>query len=167
MVRHTDDVLSILRGRAAISFGVNGGMSRSVLGDGGRPMELKKKTFEDLIGNFADDAKKALDEILEREPAPKSTVPVGLPGMVGAAGNLAGAAGGAVGTATAAVGGLANTVSDLNATVGSLTGLPEQIARLSELIERLLPLIETLTGALGTVGDIAGAAGKASPVVKS
>ena len=32
-------------------------------------MDLKKKTFEDLIGNFADDAKKALDEILEREGA--------------------------------------------------------------------------------------------------
>lgn len=128
-------------------------------------MELKKKTFEDLIGNFADDAKKALDEILEREPARKSPAPGVLPGMP--VGNLAGAAGGAVGTATAAVGGLANTVSDLNTTVSSLTGLPEQIARLSELIQKLLPLIETLTGALGTVGDIASAAGKANPVGKA
>lgn len=128
-------------------------------------MELKKKTFEDLIGNFADDAKRALDEILERETPTKSAVPAGLPGMP--VGNLTPVPGGAVGTATTAVSGLANTVSDLNATVGNLATLPEQIARLSELIQKLLPLIETLTGALGTAGDIAGAAGKANPVAKS
>jgi hypothetical protein len=131
------------------------------------PVELKKKTFEDLIGNFADDAKKALDEILEREGTTKNPAPTGLPGVVAPVGNVAGAAGGAVGTATAAVGGLANTVSDLNATVGGLASLPEQIARLSELIERLLPVLEGLTGALGTAGNIAGAVGKANPTQTS
>lgn len=148
-----------------IKFDANGGCRGWKFGDGECPMDLKKRTFEDLIGNFADDAKKALDEILEREPT--SAAPAGLPGVGVPVGNLAGAAGGAVGTATAAVGGLANTVSDLNATVSGLAGLPAQIATLSELIAKLLPLVETLTGALSTVGDIAGAAGKASPTGKS
>lgn len=124
-------------------------------------MELKKKTFEDLIGNFADDAKKALDEILERESTPKSAAPAGLPGMV-PVGTLTGG-GGSVGTATAAVSGLAHTVNDLNVTVGGLVSLPEQIARLSALIEQLLPAIGTLTGILGAAGNVAGAVGKTNP----
>jgi hypothetical protein len=129
----------------------------------GAPMDLKKRTFEDLIGNLADDAKKALDEILERESTPKSWTPAGSPGVTPAVGTPSGA----VGPAAAAVGGLATTVSDLNETVGGLATLPEQIAKLSELMEKLLPVVQSLTEALGTAGNVAGAAGKANPSSRS
>ncbi len=35
-------------------------------------MKLSKGTFEDLIGNIADDAKQALDEVLERDDESKA-----------------------------------------------------------------------------------------------
>jgi hypothetical protein len=123
-------------------------------------MDLKKRTFEDLIGNLVDDAKKALDEILERDDTTKNRVPAG---PTWTATPIDTTSRGAVSPATAAVGGLATTVSDLNETVSGLTSLPEQIARLSALMERLLPVVQSLTETLGTASNIAGAAEKAKP----
>jgi hypothetical protein len=41
-----------------IKSGANGGCRGWKFGDGECFMDLKKRTFEDLIGNFADDAKR-------------------------------------------------------------------------------------------------------------
>jgi hypothetical protein len=54
-------------------------------------MDLKKRTFEDLIGNLADDAKKALGEGLERESTPKNWTPAGPPGVTPPVGTSSGA----------------------------------------------------------------------------
>jgi hypothetical protein len=53
-------------------------------------MDLKKRTFEDLIGNLADDAKKALGEGLERESTPKNWTPAGPPGVTPPVGTSSG-----------------------------------------------------------------------------
>lgn len=94
---------------------------------------LKRKTFEDLVGNVADDAKEALDEILERRRTNSS--------MKGEAGR------GASDVATA------DTVGDLSKTVGPLATLPQQMAELTQLTTQLLTAVEALSGALRAIGE--------------
>lgn len=119
-------------------------------------MELKKKTFEDLLGNVADDAKQAFDEILER-PGAKNTTEAGVgQGLTNTAGNVAGTAGG-----------LAGAAGNVTGAAGDLTALPGHIAHLSELIEKLLPAVETLTGTISNVNPVSGGAGSKATARRS
>jgi hypothetical protein len=87
-------------------------------------MGLNMDTMKDLVGNVADDAKEALDDILERQTKQKGAQAAPAQGMPARAdfGGGAGAAG-----AAAAVG-----------------ELPAQISRLSEQIDALTQLLESL-----------------------
>lgn len=127
-------------------------------------MALKTDTFKDLIGNLADDAKQALDDILDREEKKSSEPSHGLPGMTaGVAGGVPGMAGGVYGMAggvpgmhavpsmpgVPVPGGFAGAAGGLPGSIEGLATLPEQIARLSKLIEALLGALESATSALG------------------
>jgi len=121
-------------------------------------MDINRKTFEDLLGNLADDAKQAFDEILER-PSAKQTAGAGVGQVTTTAGSPVGATGGLAGTA----GGVAGTAGDVTSAAGDLAALPRQIAQLSELIARLLPAVEGLAGALSSIKPMGEAATTAPP----
>lgn len=120
-------------------------------------MALKTDTFKDLIGNLADDAKQALDDILDREEKKSSEPSHGLPGMsAGVAGGVPGMAGGVPGMhgvpsmpGVPVPGGFAGAAGGLPGSIEGLATLPEQIVRLSKLIEALLGALESATSALG------------------
>jgi hypothetical protein len=98
---------------------------------------LSRRTFEDFVGNVADDAKQAFDEILERDS--------------GKGGGNGGGNGGESGPA--------NLVDDVDA-VKSLAELPGQLAELSRLISTLLTALEGSSAVVGAAGKVTGAAKK-------
>ena len=133
-------------------------------------MALTTDTFKDLIGDFADDAKKALDDILDRTEK-KSDPSQGLPGAAagvtgaipGVAGSVYGMPGGIPGMSGAVpgmpgvpgLGGFPGAAGWPPGAVEGLATLPEQIARLSKLIEALLKALDSVTSALGAASKTA------------
>lgn len=93
-------------------------------------MGLSMNTVKDLVANVADDAKDALDDILDRKEEPKGTGFT--PGPIAGGGATNAVRGGAV-----AAGGLAGSA-------GALAELPAQINRLSEQIEALMKVLESM-----------------------
>ena len=104
-------------------------------------VQLSRRTIEDFVGNVADDAKQALDEVLERGGGREGEAPPG-----GAAG-VAGGAGG--------VGGVAD-IAQLARAVESLAALPAQVGELSRLVSTLLATLEASSDPVGAVGRAAG-----------
>ncbi|MFC7344222.1 hypothetical protein [Saccharopolyspora griseoalba] len=95
-------------------------------------MSSVKDTLKDFVGNVADDAKQAFDELLDRDGADGDSKESGL----AAADSVAGAATGAAENAAA------------------VATLPKQIAELTDTVNTLVEALQNIPGA-GAVGDTA------------
>ncbi len=123
-------------------------------------MKLKVGICKDLIENISDDAKHALDQVLERDSASKAkkrsrsgsggsgglvgSLTGGLSDLTSGLGGLTGGLGGVTG-GLGSLGGLASAGSSVTtmSTVEALAALPGQLAEISRLLSILLSALES------------------------